>query len=280
MQQYSSPTTHQPAALAPAALKKPSITINASIHATSSPTNLLSLSALPFPQKPLELLAQAYCLGGKYHQATQCFTTLLGSKTSKPSVTVLNRAIGVAQKAGRNDAAFAWQKQVAFATPFNAAAWLKLAQLAEDIDDLTSAKTYYHRCLKRDNERLEAWFGLGVISEKEEAFDTAKLYYETLLGINPAWLPALNNWAGCCMQLECYQQAQEGFSKVLNLMPQYPKALLGMGITLDFSGQHRSACVYYSQYLRLKPTSSHSAFVRERLNELEAQRFAGAVDCR
>jgi tetratricopeptide (TPR) repeat protein len=230
-------------------------------------------SADPLSQKQASLMAEAYALAGQWQAATDCFAQLIAGCNAHPTQTLLNRAIEIAEKVGRLEQAFAWQKQLAFSKPFDATVWLKLAQFSEDTNQLELAKTYYQRAIKRDNETLEAWFGLGVISEKQDSFDTAKLYYEALLAINPAWLPALNNWAGCCMQLGYYDEAQQGFSKVLNLMPQYPKAILGMGITLDFSAQHRAACVYYGQYLRLKPASSHSAFVRERLNELEAERF-------
>ena len=231
----------------------------------------------PLSQKQAALMAEAYCVAGQWHAATDCFEQQILGSPSFPSESLLVRAVEMAQKAGRLTQAFSWQKQLAFSKPFDATVWVKLGQLAEDTDQLELAKTYYQRAIKRDEEALEAWFGLGVVSEKQESFDTAKLYYEALLAINPAWLPALNNWAGCCMQLGCYEEAQDGFAKVLNLMPQYPKAIFGMGITLDFSGQHRAACVYYGQYLRLKPASSHSAFVRERLNELEAMRFTTAA---
>jgi tetratricopeptide (TPR) repeat protein len=244
----------------------PSPAPNLSIHINAATT----LSSTP-PSHALT--AEAYCVAGQWSAAVTCFKTLLAS-TPTPSVTLLKRAIDIAQKATDLATAFAWQKQLAYAMPFHAEVWLKLAQLAEDTEQLELAKQYYQRCLKRNSQQLEAWFGLGVVSEKQDAFETAKLYYEALLAINPLWLPALNNLAGCCMQLGCYEEAQEGFRQVLALMPQYPKALLGMGITLDFSGQHRAAGVYYGQYLRVRPTSSHSAFVRERLNELEIQRFA------
>ena len=230
----------------------------------------------PITQRQASLMAEAYCVAGQWQAATDCFEQLITGSTSFPSEHLLMRGVEIAQKAARLDEAFSWQKQLAFSKPFEAPVWLKLAQLAEDTEQLDVAKTYYQRTIKRDDECLEAWFGLGVVSEKQEAYDTAKLYYDALLAINPDWLPALNNWAGCCMQLGCYDEAQEGFSRVLNLMPQYPKAILGLGITLDFSGQHRSACVYYGQYLRLKPVSSHSEFVRERLNELEADRFTAS----
>jgi tetratricopeptide (TPR) repeat protein len=243
-----------------------SIRINAATTLCNAVSHTLSPSSHA-------LTAEAYCLAGQWQEAVTCFKALLANTTT-PSNTVLKRAVEIAQKATALTEAFTWQKQLAYAMPFDAAAWLKLAQLAEDTEQLELAKHYYQRCLKRNNQQLEAWFGLGVVSEKQEEFETAKLYYEALLAINPLWLPALNNLAGCCMQLGCYEEAQEGFRQVLALMPQYPKALLGMGITLDFSGQHRAAGVYYGQYLRVRPTSSHSAFVRERLNELEIQRFS------
>ena len=256
---------------------KKSVVINAAHSLTSNsplvPQFKKQNAQQSLTKKQANLMAEAYCVAGQWHAATDCFDQLIKESIHLLSEALLMRAVDVAQKAGRLAEAFSWQKQLAFSKPFDANVWLKLGQLAEDTELLDLAKTYYQRALKRNDETLEAWFGLGVVSEKQESFDTAKLYYEALLAINPDWLPALNNWAGCCMQLGCYDEAQEGFFKVLNLMPQYPNAILGLGITLDFSGQHRSACVYYGQYLRLKPASSHSAFVRERLNELEAERF-------
>jgi tetratricopeptide (TPR) repeat protein len=96
--------------------------------------------------------------------------------------------------------------------------------------------------------------------------------YDTLVAKEAKHLPALNNRAGCYMNLNEYEQAIAGFRHVLSLMPNFSRAILGLAIAQDMAGQPAHAILGYHRYLHLQPGGGHAQTVQERLEELRSVR--------
>jgi tetratricopeptide (TPR) repeat protein len=111
-----------------------------------------------------------------------------------------------------------------------------------------------------------------VAHEYASQFERAISLYNRLLFQKPQDLPALNNRAGCYMNLNQYEQAIAGFKHVLGRVTSFSRAVLGLAIAQDLSGQSAAAILGYRRYLTLQPQSDHATTVRERLEELTRQR--------
>jgi tetratricopeptide (TPR) repeat protein len=144
--------------------------------------------------------------------------------------------------------------------------------LAEKLESWELASLYFKRYCRFQPQDIDALFGIGVALEHQEDYHGAIQQYQAILLQQPAHLAALNNVAGCHMQLNNYPQAIYGFEAVLERLPNFPRAVLGLGIAQDLSGFEARAIFTYRRYLALRDDGPHVETVQERLLELEAER--------
>jgi tetratricopeptide (TPR) repeat protein len=146
------------------------------------------------------------------------------------------------------------------------------AILAERLEAWELASTYFKRYIRRYPNDTDACFGAAVALEHHAAYDEAARLYQDILLKYPGHTAALNNLAGCHMQLNRYEAAITGFEAVLERMPNFPRAILGMAVALDLCQNIPHALLTYRRYLIVKPDGEHSETVRERIEELETGR--------
>jgi len=171
-----------------------------------------------------------------------------------------------------NEMAFKSYQAAMALKPFDFQLMKQVAVLAEKLKAWEIASTYFQRYSKRHPNDIDAQFGWGVALECQERFSEAIDVYEGLLSRQPQHLPTINNLSGCFMSLNDYERAIAGFQTVLNVVPNFPRAILGLSIAQDLSGQMASAVLNYRRYLNHNPEGSHAETVRERLVELEEDR--------
>jgi tetratricopeptide (TPR) repeat protein len=156
--------------------------------------------------------------------------------------------------------------------PFNSSVLKPLANLSETLRLWGKAVHYFQRYISLFQASEGEYFAYAVALEHQERYAEAIAVYDTLVAKDAKHLPALNNRAGCYMNLNEYEQAIAGFRHVLHLMPNFSRAILGLAIAQDMAGQPAHAILGYRRYLHLQPYGGHSQTVQERLEELRSVR--------
>ncbi len=156
--------------------------------------------------------------------------------------------------------------------PFNTSVLKPLAHLSETLRVWDKAVHYFQRYTSLFQASEADYFAYAVALEHQERFTEAVAVYDTLIAKESQHLPALNNRAGCYMNLNEYEQAIAGFRHVLGIMPNFSRAILGLAIAQDMAGQPAHAILGYRRYLHLQPCGGHAETVQERLEELRSLR--------
>jgi tetratricopeptide (TPR) repeat protein len=223
---------------------------------------------------PQELEASAHALqtAKGYMQALQwneAITYLNNALDLNPQAVSAWQALGQAYHAlDVSELAFDAFQEVLRLDPFNTSVLKPLANLSETLRVWDKTVHYYQRYISVSSASEGDYFSYAVALEHQERFADAIAIYDTLVAKDAKHLPALNNRAGCYMNLNEYEQAIAGFRHVLSIMPNFSRAILGLAIAQDMAGQPAHAILGYRRYLHLQPCGGHAQTVQERLQEL------------
>ena len=229
----------------------------------------------PSPQR-LEASTQALQTGKGFMQALQwneAIPYLSEAVDLNPKSVAAWHALGQAYHAlDVHELAFDAFQEVLRLDPFNASVLKPLANLSETLRVWDKAVHYFQRYISLFEASESDYFAYAVALEHQERYADAIAVYDTLVAKDAKHLPALNNRAGCYMNLNEYEQAIAGFRHVLRLMPNFSRAILGLAIAQDMAGQPAHAILGYHRYLHLQPSGGHAQTVQERLEELRSVR--------
>ena len=206
----------------------------------------------------------------KWNEAIAYFNEAL---MLNPTLTAAWQALAQAYHALEvSELAFDAFQEVLRLDPFNTQVLKPLAYLSSTLRLWDKATHYFQRYINLFSASEGDYFSYAVALEHEERFEEAIAVYDSLIAQEAQHLPALNNRAGCYMNLNEYEQAIAGFQHVLHMMPNFSRAILGLAIAQDMAGQPAHAILGYRRYLHVQPCGGHAQSVEERLEELRAIR--------
>ena len=116
-------------------------------------------------------------------------------------------------------------KQVSFtSSELNAEISLKMAQAYAKLDELDTARQYYHHAIRIDPDNAAAYHGLGGILVREQEFEKALQSYWTAANLSPNFLEASYNMGLVHFRLDQFEEAREAMKHVLDLDPRNARA--------------------------------------------------------
>lgn len=214
---------------------------------------------------------QHYVLQGQWDEAIHLLSLLV---VDNPHFLLAWEALAQAYNAsGFYQQAYDAFRQTLRLDPFSIERLKKIIPLAERLGLWGEAITYYQRYVAFYPQDCTYLFGCALALEHESQYEEAIRCYDRILSKEQSSLQALNNRAGCYLNLNEWEQAIAGFRHVLKRFPHFSRAILGLGIAQDMSGHFAHAILEYRRYLHLEPHSRHASAIGQRLEELNTQRL-------
>jgi protein O-mannosyl-transferase len=153
--------------------------------------------------------------------------------------------------------------------PSSAAAWYGLGDAQRFAGRMDAAKGSYEQSLKLDSAHNDARVNLGIARAELGDFGGARDAWKEALRLQPSNCKAHNNLGFMALSRQEYDEALTEFRSTLAWCPEDVRAHYGLGNL--YYGPRRDADrarLHYEAVLRLEPTFSRSAEVRDRLLEL------------
>lgn len=141
---------------------------------------------------------------------------------------------------------------------------LKLKNTAE-------ALAVNEKALKRFPEHATLFFGRGEILNALAKPDTALIYYQKAVAIQPEYEEALNQLAAVAMQLRAYPQAIPALKKLLRKKPQSKELNNMLGYAYEKSGELDLAKNYYTTALTIAPGDQDARYGMYRIRKIESE---------
>lgn len=141
---------------------------------------------------------------------------------------------------------------------------LKLKNTAE-------ALAINERALKRFPERATLFFGRGEILNALAQPDTALIFYQKAVSIQPDYDEALNQLATVAMQLRAYPQAIPALKTLLRKKPQSKELNNMLGYAHEKSGELDIAKTYYTTALTIAPGDQDARYGMYRIRKIESE---------
>ncbi len=130
---------------------------------------------------------------------------------------------------------------------------LLVARRQLQIGDTGAAEHELRQIAQRDERCAEAWFFLGVISQRRKCHAEAIEHYEKALIFSPDLAEAHNNLGVILQSQRDALQAERHFRSAMGLMEDYPEAHNNLGNALQDQGRFEEAIVPYQRALQLRP---------------------------
>ena len=126
---------------------------------------------------------------------------------------------------------------------------------------------YYKSAIELQSERIEAHYNLAIYLQNSERFDAAMERYDRILEIDPnSYLALFNQGYLLLVYADQYTQAEQKFTKSIELHPSYTEAHHNRGLCYKNLGQYKLARIDFKKALELTPSFNLAA---AELNEIE-----------
>ncbi len=123
--------------------------------------------------------------------------------------------------------------------------------------------------IERNRTNVMAWRLLGESQLATQQLDAAERTLSIATQLSPRD-PALRNGLGMVMaQKRRWREAQTQFGEALKLRPQYPEALLNLGVVQQQLGDRKGALDRYQAFLALNPKGDQTQRVQELARQLD-----------
>ena len=106
---------------------------------------------------------------------------------------------------------------------------------------------------KIKNFTIEETFNLAVENQKKNNLDIAKELYVQILEIDPNYVKALNNLGILFQQSREYQKAKDCFEKIIKTVPNFPDVHNNLGITYNKLGESQKAISSFEKENEINP---------------------------
>jgi tetratricopeptide (TPR) repeat protein len=120
-------------------------------------------------------------------------------------------------------------------------------------NNLEVAENLYNQILKIDPNHIGATNNLGVVFQKLEEFQKAKVCYEKAITINPNYVDAHNNLGVIFKELKEHQKAKDCFEKVIKIDPNHINALNNLGDIFNKLNENQKAKDCFEKVIKIDP---------------------------
>jgi len=157
-----------------------------------------------------------------YGRAVELYGQVLAQHPDADLV-LYNRGLALYQLARFTEAATAFSQAVAIRED-DADTWFNLGLALKQDNRFSEARRAYERALGLQPDE-DILFNLANCCRESGNPESAAVYYQQLLDLEPGHVSGLNNFAYLCHLQGEYSRAQELYHRLLNLRPDHPGAL-------------------------------------------------------
>jgi tetratricopeptide (TPR) repeat protein len=119
--------------------------------------------------------------------------------------------------------------------------------------NLEDAEELYRQCLVSRPEWPPALLGLGLCARRRRDDDAAGMWIEAAVRHDPDYRDARHELATLLRERGAFAEAQKHYEVALRLCPNWPPALVGMGLCARSQGDFKSALVWLSHAIEADP---------------------------
>lgn len=167
-------------------------------------------------------------------------------------------------------------KQALTANAFNKDIHLELAKCYVERQAHEKSRQHYEKAIRIDPAFIDARFGLAMLTELTSGSpEQAIPLYQAVLEQDDGFLPAYNNLGSLYLRLGYFDEAQASFESLIERVPQFGRAYLGLALTLDRKQDAVGALKAYRQALQLSHKSKHLEQIQRRIAELSVMLGVG-----
>ncbi|HTM01625.1 MAG TPA: tetratricopeptide repeat protein [Candidatus Omnitrophota bacterium] len=135
--------------------------------------------------------------------------------------------------------------------------------------DIAAAVQKYNSALMMDPNDLQANIGLGNLEFDSQQWDRAIEHYTKALAKDPKNADVRVDRAIAYHSLGQDAKAKEEMLRVTKDHPEHRNAWLNLGVVSAATGDKPGAIKAWERYLQLEPSGTHSAAIRDELNQLK-----------
>jgi len=140
-----------------------------------------------------------------------------------------------------------------------------IGQILSDEGYPDKATEYLYNALRWNPQNNWALIMLGnVYAKHRNDINTATIFYNRALMVNPDDFITQNNIGANLMQLKRYEEAKVYFDKAYKINPDYPNTIFAFGLINEFEGNNELAFAWYIK--SLKSNKSDAAFYEKTLD--------------
>jgi tetratricopeptide (TPR) repeat protein len=159
-------------------------------------------------------------------------------------------------------------------------AYLQSIIINTKLQNLGQALTINNRAINRFPQIAELYFERGQIYKVLSQPDTAVIYYQKAIAINPKYTTALSQMADLSIKNKYYHKAITALTQLLKLDPKYPQIHNLLGYCYEKLGNYPKAREYYGITLEMDQgdRAAHNGMWRMKRNENEGSYYSGDRD--
>lgn len=135
--------------------------------------------------------------------------------------------------------------------------------------DIAAAVQKYQSALMMDPNDLQANIGLGNLEFDSQQWDKAIDHYSKALEKDPKNADVRVDRAIAYHSMGQDPKAKDELIRVTKEHPEHRNAWLNLGVVSAGTGDKAAAIRAWEQYLKLEPNGTHSAAIRDELNQLK-----------
>ncbi|KAK2677495.1 Tetratricopeptide repeat [Fusarium oxysporum f. sp. vasinfectum] len=165
----------------------------------------------------------------------------------------------------------------------NEAVWLQIGSYAEVLRNPDEAMHAYERALQANPNSTQAMNAIGLLYKTREAFEKALEFFRAIVQLEPNNGEAWGNLGHCYLMTENLQKAYDAYQQALvNLRdPKDPMLWYGIGILYDRYGSYDYAEEAFSQVMNIQPDFEKANEIYFRLGIIYKQqnKWVQSLEC-
>jgi tetratricopeptide (TPR) repeat protein len=146
-----------------------------------------------------------------------------------------------------------------------------------DLNDVSSAITFYQKAIKANNDFFEAHFNLGKSYQDQQNFGLAIDCYKNALRINPRLYQACYNMGVVLHAQNKLDEAKSVYQQAIALKPDFAEAFNNLGVVLQELGKLGPAIACYQKALKLNATYAEAYYNKGRALHIQG-RYDAAIE--
>lgn len=202
-----------------------------------------------------------------------------GQNTYSDFDSLINQAEDLRAK-GQWDDAINKYKEALQLNPDSDQALFGLGLIAETENDFNTAGDYFRSLIQKNPSHSDAFFHLGAIAYTQQRNREACQYFERAVSLEPKMMAAHYNLGLSYAELGNYEKARESFRNVAKLNPANEWAFYQIARTYEAQGFPHEARAGYQEALKLNPNFSEARENLLQLSETNSENDQSVDDLR